>query len=97
MVHVERVDEERRCACGGEGGGNLGSHMTALAHASDDNLALTAEHHVHCLLEVVVELGYLVEDGLCLLSQCLLTEVANGLAVYVLILIGHFSVSFSLG
>jgi hypothetical protein len=58
MVHVERIDEERRGACSREGGSNLGVDMSAFANTCHDDLAFAVLHQVHSLLKTVIKLGY---------------------------------------
>ena len=56
MEYVKWVDEERWRACGGEGGGNLGTDMSALADTCDNHLALAVVHQLNSLLEAPVKL-----------------------------------------
>ena len=54
------------------------------------NLALAMIHHVYSFLKVVVQIRYLVEDGLRLVSKSLFAITANNLIIYIVIFIGHF-------
>ena len=47
-------------------------------------------HHVYCFLKVVVQIRYLVEDGLRLVFKSLFAITANNLIIYIVIFIGHF-------
>ena len=47
-------------------------------------------HHIHCLFKIVIQIRYLVEDGLRLISQGLFAIATYHLVIYFIILIGHF-------
>ena len=47
-------------------------------------------HHIHCLLKIVIQIRYLVEDGLRLIAESLFAITAYHLVIYLIILIGHF-------
>ena len=71
MVEVEGIDIEAGSAGAAEGGSYLGTDMTALAHTGDDDLALAGEDEVDGLIEIFVELGDEVEQGLSLVLKTL--------------------------
>ena len=49
------MDEIGRCAGGGEGGGDLASHMPGFAHAADDDAALGGQDHADRMAEIAVQ------------------------------------------
>ena len=77
-----RVDIESRCTCRGEGSCNLGTHVSALAHTRNDDLAFAMIHHIYCLFKIVVQIRYLVEDGLCLVAESLLAIISYSFIIH---------------
>ena len=55
VIYVQRVDIESRCTCRGEGSCNLGTHVSALAHTRNDDLALAMIHHIYGFLKIIVQ------------------------------------------
>ena len=90
MIDIQWIDVEGWCACRGKCSGNLGTYVSTLAHTCNDNLALALIHHVYSFLKVVIQIRYLVENGLRLVSKSLFAITANNLIIYIVIFIGHF-------
>ena len=82
VEHVQWVDEERGCACRGEGGGDLRTDMSALSHACDDDLALAVVHQFDSLLEFLIELLNQSEHGCCLVLETLYGVISCGQFIY---------------
>ena len=64
MEHIEGVDEKGGCARTGQRGSNFRTDMSALADSGDDDLSVTTVDELNGAVEVLVETGYQVENGL---------------------------------
>ena len=69
MIGIKRIQKERRSAKRGKRGGNLFSHMTALANTCDDEFSLTIINHLHSFLKVIIKQRNEVQYGLSLVLE----------------------------
>ena len=77
MKSIERIDKERGGARAGQCSCYFGTDVSRLAHAGHDEASLAVMNEFYCLVEIVVEQRYQVEDGLCLVSHTF-----NGIIFY---------------
>ena len=75
MAGFARVDKHGGCARGGQGGGNFGPDVTALAHARDNDAALDIQHHLDSLRKAGVESGLEAHQGFGFNVQSLACEL----------------------
>ncbi len=69
MKNVKGIDEKGRCTRAGKCGSNLGTHMSALSNARDNDLSMTAIDKFNGTIELFVESRYEVEHGLCFVAD----------------------------
>ena len=71
MKDVQWVDKERGCACRGEGCGDLGTDVSALADTRYNDFSLAVVDQFNGFVETVTNLWYQSYHGLSLILDAL--------------------------